>query len=140
VAERIRRCPIAAAKAKCGDRIDRIRHSPVMSTRASQPSTAPSMSATARPARGRTDPGRGRAGDAADGARAPRVDDIVAEAGSSKKAFYRYFAGKDDLLLAVMERGIGIVTSYLDHQMAKAPGPKIASWIEGALARCPTHI
>jgi len=68
---------------------------------------------------------------------APRVDDIVAEAGSSKKAFYRYFAGKDDLLLAVMERGIGIVTSYLDHQMAKAAGPqaKIASWIEGALAQ-----
>ena len=27
----------------------------------------------------------------------PRVSDIVAEAGSSNKAFYRYFAGKDDL-------------------------------------------
>ncbi len=67
----------------------------------------------------------------------PRVDDIVTEAGSSKKAFYRYFAGKDDLLLAVMERGIGIVTSYLGHQMTKAAGPraKIASWVEGALAQ-----
>lgn len=68
---------------------------------------------------------------------APRVGDIVAEAGSSKKAFYRYFAGKDDLLLAVLERGVGIVTSYLQHQMAKESRPedKIARWISGALAQ-----
>lgn len=67
----------------------------------------------------------------------PRVSDIVAEAGSSNKAFYRYFAGKDDLILAVMERGVAIVVSYLQHQMAKAPTPegKIARWIEGALAQ-----
>ena len=62
----------------------------------------------------------------------PRVSDIVAEAGSSNKAFYRYFAGKDELILAVMERGVGIVMSYLQHQMAKEPMPhnKIARWIE----------
>lgn len=68
---------------------------------------------------------------------APRVSDIVAEAGSSKKAFYRYFAGKDDLLLAVLERGVGIVTSYLEHQMAKADRAedKIERWICGALAQ-----
>lgn len=67
----------------------------------------------------------------------PRVSDIVAEAGSSNKAFYRYFAGKDDLLLAVMERGVAIVVSYLQHQMDKEPAPegKIARWIEGALAQ-----
>jgi len=67
----------------------------------------------------------------------PRVSDIVAEAGSSNKAFYRYFAGKDDLILAVMERGIAIVVSYLQHQMAKAPRPedRIARWIEGTLAQ-----
>jgi AcrR family transcriptional regulator len=67
----------------------------------------------------------------------PRVSDIVAEAGSSNKAFYRYFAGKDDLILAVMERGVGIVVSYLQHQMAKESRPedKIARWIEGALAQ-----
>lgn len=67
----------------------------------------------------------------------PRVSDIVAEAGSSNKAFYRYFAGKDDLILAVMERGIGIVVSYLEHQMAKEvrPEDKIARWIEGSLAQ-----
>ncbi|GLE53939.1 TetR/AcrR family transcriptional regulator [Mycobacterium montefiorense] len=67
----------------------------------------------------------------------PRVSDIVTEAGSSNKAFYRYFAGKDDLILAVMERGVGIVLSYLEHQMAKESQPrdKIARWIEGTLAQ-----
>jgi AcrR family transcriptional regulator len=67
----------------------------------------------------------------------PRVSDIVAEAGSSNKAFYRYFAGKDDVILAVMERGVAIVVSYLQHQMAKEPTPagKIARWIEGVLAQ-----
>ena len=68
---------------------------------------------------------------------APRVSDIVAEAGSSKKAFYRYFAGKDDLLLAVLERGVGIIVSYLEHQMAKEEHPRdqITRWITGVLAQ-----
>ncbi|MEB3021392.1 TetR/AcrR family transcriptional regulator [[Mycobacterium] crassicus] len=68
---------------------------------------------------------------------APRVSDIVAEAGSSNKAFYRYFAGKDDVILAVMERGVGIVVSYLEHQLAKeaTPAGKVARWIRGALAQ-----
>jgi AcrR family transcriptional regulator len=68
---------------------------------------------------------------------APRVSDIVTEAGSSNKAFYRYFAGKDDLILAVMERGVAIVVSYLQHQMAKESRPedKVARWIDGALAQ-----
>ncbi|OBK56740.1 TetR family transcriptional regulator [Mycobacterium gordonae] len=67
----------------------------------------------------------------------PRVSDIVAEAGSSNKAFYRYFAGKDELILAVMERGIAIVVSYLQHQMAKEnrPEDRVARWIEGTLAQ-----
>ncbi|MBV8291187.1 MAG: TetR/AcrR family transcriptional regulator [Mycobacterium sp.] len=67
----------------------------------------------------------------------PRVSDIVAEAGSSNKSFYRYFAGKDDVILAVMERGVAIVVSYLHHQMAKEPTPsgKLRRWIEGALAQ-----
>lgn len=68
---------------------------------------------------------------------APRVSDIVAEAGSSNKAFYRYFAGKDDLILAVLERGIALNVSYLEHQMAKEsePSRKIARWVEGCLAQ-----
>jgi len=68
---------------------------------------------------------------------APRVSDILAEAGVSNKAFYRYFSGKDDLILAVMERGVGMVTSYLDHMMSKEDDParRVARWIEGALAQ-----
>lgn len=68
---------------------------------------------------------------------APRVSDVVAEAGVSNKAFYRYFAGKDDLILAVMERGVALVVSYLEHQMAKESTPegKITRWISGALAQ-----
>ena len=67
----------------------------------------------------------------------PRVSDIVAEAASSNKAFYRYFAGKDDVILAVMERGVGMVVSYLQHQMTKerTPDAQVRRWIEGALAQ-----
>src|SRR5271154_5872663 len=67
----------------------------------------------------------------------PRVSDIVVESGSSNKAFYRYFAGKDDLILAVMERGVAMVVSYLAHQMAKESKPEdqVARWIEGPRAQ-----
>jgi AcrR family transcriptional regulator len=68
---------------------------------------------------------------------APRVSDIVAAAGTSNKAFYRYFTGKDDLIMAVMERGVGMVASYLEHQMSKEDDPagKIARWVQGMLAQ-----
>jgi AcrR family transcriptional regulator len=67
----------------------------------------------------------------------PRVSDIVAAAGSSNAAFYRYFAGKDELLLAVMERGVAVLTSYLERQMAAHDDPeaKLAAWVRGALAQ-----
>ncbi|MFE2432692.1 TetR/AcrR family transcriptional regulator [Streptomyces sp. NPDC059373] len=65
----------------------------------------------------------------------PRISDIVAEAGTSNKAFYRYFGGKDDLVLAVMESGVGRLASYLEHQMAKedTPAGRITRWIEGVM-------
>src|ERR1700722_14238250 len=67
----------------------------------------------------------------------PRVSDIVTEAGSSNKAFYRYFAGKDDVILAVMERGVVLVVSYLQHQMTKerTAAAQVRRWVEGALAQ-----
>ncbi|GAA4658491.1 TetR/AcrR family transcriptional regulator [Gordonia humi] len=67
----------------------------------------------------------------------PRVADIVAEAGTSNKTFYRYFTGKDDLILAVMERGVGLVASYLEHQLAKEtmPAARVDRWIRGMLAQ-----
>ncbi|MGX7680978.1 TetR/AcrR family transcriptional regulator [Jatrophihabitans sp. DSM 45814] len=68
---------------------------------------------------------------------APRVADIVAEAGSSNQAFYRYFAGKEELMAAVLERGIARVHSYLEHQMGKhtAPNDQIEAWIRGVLTQ-----
>jgi AcrR family transcriptional regulator len=67
----------------------------------------------------------------------PKVSDIVAAANTSNAAFYRYFAGKDELLLAVMERGVAMTTSYLERQMALVPDPiaKVTAWIEGSLAQ-----
>ena len=37
----------------------------------------------------------------------------------------------------MLERGVGIIVSYLEHQMAKEnrPEDKIARWIDGALAQ-----
>jgi AcrR family transcriptional regulator len=67
----------------------------------------------------------------------PKVSEIIVEAGSSNKAFYRYFGGKDDLLLAVMQRGIAIVAAYLEEQLNSTvdPAVKVARWVEGLLAQ-----
>lgn len=67
----------------------------------------------------------------------PRVADIIAEAGSSNHAFYRYFGGKDDVILAVMDRGIAILRSYIDHQVAKETDPagRARRWITAVLAQ-----
>lgn len=67
----------------------------------------------------------------------PRVSDIVAAAGTSNAAFYRYFAGKDQLILAVMERGVGMTAVYLEQQMARhdEPAAQVTAWIQGALAQ-----
>ncbi len=71
---------------------------------------------------------------------APRVADIVAEAGTSNQAFYRYFTGKDDLMQAVMARGLRRVHAYLEHRMSKVDEPtkKIELWIRGILTQA-TH-
>lgn len=67
----------------------------------------------------------------------PKVSDIVAEAGTSNQTFYRYFAGKNELLHAVMERGVARARTYLSHQMAKRADPpgQVAAWVEGLLAQ-----
>lgn len=68
---------------------------------------------------------------------APRVADIVAEAKSSNQAFYRYFDGKDDLMMAVMERGLLRVQTYVAHLMEKESDPveKVSAWIRGILTQ-----
>jgi AcrR family transcriptional regulator len=71
------------------------------------------------------------------GQRVPRVADIVAEAGLSNQAFYRHFAGRDELLAAVAEAGAIRLVSYLAHQMDKETdaSAQITRWIEGVLAQ-----
>ena len=65
----------------------------------------------------------------------PRVGEIVAEAGLSNQAFYRHFRSKDELLLAVLDEGIRLLASYLEHRMAKARSPerRVRQWINGVL-------
>jgi AcrR family transcriptional regulator len=67
----------------------------------------------------------------------PRVSDIITEARTSNQAFYRYFAGKDDLLRAVRERGTQRLHTYLEHQMGKAGDPTgaVEAWVRGVLAQ-----
>jgi AcrR family transcriptional regulator len=67
----------------------------------------------------------------------PRVADIVAAAGLSNDAFYRHFASKDDLVVAILQDGTERLMGYLSHQMAKEPTPagKLRRWVEGVLAQ-----
>ena len=57
------------------------------------------------------------------GSRQPRVADIVAAAGLSNDSFYRYFAGKDALVEAIVEQGARTVTGYVRHRMDAVSDP-----------------
>jgi AcrR family transcriptional regulator len=66
-----------------------------------------------------------------------RVADIVAAAGVSNDAFYRYFPSKDALFAAILEDGTERLQSYLAHQLAKEATPQgqVRRWVEGVLAQ-----
>ena len=65
----------------------------------------------------------------------PRVGEIVAAAGLSNRAFYRYFRSKDELLLAVLDEGVALLAGYLEHRMSKSRTPerRIRQWLSGLL-------
>ncbi|RBY86840.1 TetR/AcrR family transcriptional regulator [Blastococcus sp. TF02A-26] len=67
----------------------------------------------------------------------PRVSDIVAAAGLSNDAFYRYFPSKGALVGALLEDGAQRLRSYLEHQMAKETTPegRVRRWVEGVLTQ-----
>ncbi len=67
----------------------------------------------------------------------PRVSDIVAAAGLSNEAFYRYFASKDALVAAILEDGTERLRSYVAHRMAqvRTPQAKVRRWVEGVLSQ-----
>jgi AcrR family transcriptional regulator len=72
----------------------------------------------------------------------PRVADIVAAAGLSNDAFYRHFASKEALVLALLEDGTQRLGGYLAHQMLKAATPEaqVRAWVEGVLAQADEKI
>ena len=67
----------------------------------------------------------------------PRVSEIVGEAGLSNQTFYRHFASKDELLVAVLDDGLHQLVDYLGHVMAKTTTPidRVRRWVEGILAQ-----
>jgi AcrR family transcriptional regulator len=66
-----------------------------------------------------------------------RVADIVAAAGLSNEAFYRYFPSKDALVTALLEDGTERLTRYTEHQMGKETTPEgqVRRWVEGVLSQ-----
>jgi AcrR family transcriptional regulator len=69
--------------------------------------------------------------------RSPTVTEIVAAAGVSREAFYRYFSSKDGLVAAIVEAGGRRLVSYLAHQMGKREGAEaqLRSWVAGIMAQ-----
>jgi AcrR family transcriptional regulator len=72
-----------------------------------------------------------------EGQEAPRVADIVQRSGLSNQAFYRHFASKDELIVAVVESGSARLETYLEHQVALAPDPdaQLRAWVLGVLSQ-----
>ena len=69
------------------------------------------------------------------GAVEPRVSEIIAEAGLSNQAFYKHFRSKHELLVAVLDEGVRILASYLEHRMSQVDSPRdqVREWVRGML-------
>ena len=67
----------------------------------------------------------------------PGVRAVVQEAGLSNQAFYRHFASKDALLLAVLADGQRQLVEYLAARVASTRDPReqVRRWIAGVLAQ-----
>ena len=67
----------------------------------------------------------------------PQVRAIVQEAGLSNQAFYRHFASKDALLLAVLADGQRQLVAYLSRRVATVsdPSEQVQRWISGVMAQ-----
>lgn len=71
-----------------------------------------------------------------DGAAALTVAEVLREAGLSTRAFYRYFASKDELVLAIFEQeSLRAQDKLLDRvQAARSPRTALEAWIDETLA------
>ncbi|HLI73202.1 MAG TPA: TetR/AcrR family transcriptional regulator [Acidimicrobiales bacterium] len=67
----------------------------------------------------------------------PSLRDLLAEAGLSTQAFYRFFKSKDEFMLVLLDDGRRKLLGYLEHRMAAetTPSAKVRAWIEGVLAQ-----
>jgi AcrR family transcriptional regulator len=67
----------------------------------------------------------------------PQVRAVVQEAGLSNQAFYRHFASKDALLLAVLSDGQRQLVGYLDQRVRSVSDPRdqMQRWITGVMAQ-----
>lgn len=62
---------------------------------------------------------------ARNGFHATSMQDVISEAGLSVGAFYRYFKSKEELVTAIAEQVIGMVSGILDEIRAQDPPPPI---------------
>jgi AcrR family transcriptional regulator len=67
----------------------------------------------------------------------PQVRDIVKAAGLSNQAFYRHFASKDALMVAVIADGQRQLVEHLHRRLAstKVPAEQLRRWVTGVLAQ-----
>lgn len=67
----------------------------------------------------------------------PQVRDVVREAGSSNKAFYRHFPSKDALLLALLDDGWRRLLDDLRRRMSRAADDRgrVEAWVRGVMAQ-----
>ena len=65
------------------------------------------------------------------------VAEIVREAGLSNQAFYRHFAGKDDLVAAIIDAGARRLVSYAGHRMEMFDDPldQVRAWVQAVLSQ-----
>ncbi|MCL7380556.1 TetR/AcrR family transcriptional regulator [Streptomyces sp. 35G-GA-8] len=60
------------------------------------------------------------------GFHATSMDDVIAATGMSSSAVYRHFRGKDELIRASAERGLGLVRDIFERLLAQRPTPSPA--------------
>jgi AcrR family transcriptional regulator len=72
-----------------------------------------------------------------DGALELNMRELLAEAGSSNRRFYRHFTSKDVLLMTLVDDAYRALCSELAERMARGEDPvaKLAIWINGLLDR-----
>ena len=74
----------------------------------------------------------------------PTVNEILARAGLSTTAFYRHFPTKDDLFVALLERGHELTAAHVARRLAAVTEPRarIETWVRALfdLVRTPTAL